>query len=134
MSTPEPAVPPEADPFAEAVVAAWSGSSAAARAPLKWVAKTARSCGVDAGDVSPTQPTGAGRPARTDCGTDGGEGYGWPLINRLADAVEVRPVPRAARPSTCTWPPAPEQVTRRHVVLRRPAQEAQLMCQEREPE
>ncbi|MBT2546153.1 hypothetical protein J7E99_37230 [Streptomyces sp. ISL-44] len=44
MSTPEPAVPPAVDPFAEAVVAAWSGSSAVARAPVKWVVKKAWSC------------------------------------------------------------------------------------------
>ncbi|UUU44186.1 hypothetical protein [Streptomyces sp. NBC_00162] len=35
------------------------------------------------------------RPA--DGVTDGGQGYGWLLINRLADAVEVRPVPESGK-------------------------------------
>ncbi|MCX5613150.1 hypothetical protein OHB39_37310 [Streptomyces sp. NBC_00047] len=49
--------------------------------------------GVDARDASHTRPA-APAPAG---GTDGGEGYGWLLINRLADAVEVRPVPESGK-------------------------------------
>ncbi|MFF5808301.1 hypothetical protein [Streptomyces sp. NPDC012746] len=76
--------------------------------------------GVDARGRQPDLPR---RRRPVDGGTDGGEGYGWLLITRPADAVEVRPVPEGGKTGT-----------RRHVVLTPPVQEAQLMCREREPE
>ncbi|WP_329402719.1 hypothetical protein OG523_00765 [Streptomyces virginiae] len=50
--------------------------------------------GVDAGGRRPDPPPRR-RPA--DGGTDGGSGYGWLLITRPADAVEVRPLPEGGK-------------------------------------
>lgn len=63
-----------------------------ARAPVKWVVKKAWSCAASTPGTParPAAPTPAG-------GTDGGEDDGWLLINRLADAVEVRPVPEGGK-------------------------------------